>query len=107
MKTHHVLPVLLVLSAAGCGNGSADRPLSTVDSDGTLTIPAGYQPAPATDLSRVDCAQYLVMTPAEMRSEIRTLCAASTTPEEQAKNPFCEAQRITEHCERSESAKRS
>lgn len=104
---HPLLLCLVFFLAAGCDSPPAEQPLPTVDADGTLTVPAGYTPGPKIDLSRVDCPQYLAMTPVEMRNEMKALCAQSTTPEERARNPLCEAQRITEHCERSETAARS
>ena len=70
-------------------------------------MPVGDAAGPQTDLSRVDCLQYLKMTPVELRSEINTLCAQSTTPEARARNPMCEAQRVTDHCERGGKASRS
>lgn len=94
--------LMLLLLASGCEGAATDQPLPTVDSSGKLNIPAGYKPGPQTDLSRVDCPQYLAMTPVEIRSEIRSLCASSTTPEERARNPYCETQRVTEYCERSQ-----
>lgn len=104
----HPVPLYLaVLLAAGCDRAPADQPLPTVDGDGKLTVPAGYTPGPKTDLSRVDCPQYLAMTPLDMRREIEALCAQSTTEAERATNPLCEAQRITDHCKRIEQAGRS
>lgn len=104
---HPLSLCLVVLLAAGCDSPSAQRPLPTVDREGTPTVPAGYAPGPKTDLSRVDCPQYLAMTPVELRDEMKALCAQSTTPEARARNPMCEAQRITDHCERIEKAARS
>jgi|SRR5690606_26121271 hypothetical protein len=107
-NVRHLLPLcFVVLLATGCDSPSAEQPLPTVDREGTLTVPADYAPGPKTDLSRVDCPQYLAMTPVEMRNEMKALCAQSTTPEARARNPMCEAQRITDHCERSEKAARS
>ena len=107
-NVRHLLPLcFVVLLATGCDSPSAEQPLPTVDREGTLTVPADYAPGPKTDLSRVDCPQYLAMTPVEMRTDMKALCAQSTTPEARARNPMCEAQRITDHCERSEKAARS
>lgn len=104
---HPLLLCVALLVAAGCDSPPAEQLLPTVDGDGKLTIPAGHTPGPKTDLSRVDCPQYLAMTPVEMRNEMKALCSQSTTPEERAQNPLCEAQRITDHCERNEKAARS
>lgn len=101
VKTFGPLLTLLLL-VSGCEGAATDQPLPTVDSSGKLDIPPGYKPGPQTDLSRVDCAQYLAMTSVEIRSEIRSLCASSTTPEERARNPYCETEKVTEYCERSQ-----
>lgn len=104
---HPFVLCLGVLLAAGCDSRTAEQPQPTVDRDGTLTVPAGYVPGRKIDLSSVDCPQYLAMTPVEMRNGMKALCAQSTTPEARARNPMCEAQRITDHCERSGKAARS
>lgn len=104
MKTAAALLGFFVLAGSACERSSSDQPLPTVDAEGTLTIPEGYRPGRETDLSRVDCPQFLAMTPKEMRTEMRKLCESSTTAEERGKNPMCEGHRITEHCERAQEA---
>ncbi|MFC0679606.1 hypothetical protein ACFFGH_17350 [Lysobacter korlensis] len=98
MKPFHVLIALALGASSGCGDGSDNQPLPTVDSEGRLTIPAGYKPGPDIELSRVDCEGYLAMTPIDIREEARRMCLQSTTDTERAANPYCKAHRVTEYC---------
>lgn len=76
----------------------APQPLPTVDAEGTLSIPPGHEPGPKIDTARVDCEQYLAMTPVDIREEARRLCTSSATPAERERNPYCEIDAVTTAC---------
>ena len=94
------LPALLFAATllAGCDATDATQPLPTVESDGSLSIPAGYRPDPEIDTSRVDCEQYFALNPAEVRDEAGRLCATSSDPAERERNPYCQIEAITAAC---------
>jgi hypothetical protein len=102
------LPALALAAAllTGCdaldpndaANATPPQPLPTVDAEGALSIPAGYQPGPKIDTTRVDCGQYLAMTPVDIREEARRLCTSSTTPAERERNPYCGIDAVTTAC---------
>lgn len=94
----------LVLAATLAGCSAPDSPQATpqaqptVDSDGSLSIPAGYNPGLQVDPARVDCKQYLELNPPDVREEAGRLCSASTTPAERERNPYCQIESITVAC---------
>ena len=99
--TRHLLALALpTLLLASCAAAEAPpQPQPTIEADGALSIPDGYQPGAPIDPARVDCEQYLQMNPPDVRNEAQRLCASSA-PGERDRNPYCQIEAITAACTR-------